>query len=64
MPKITCPKTILPNSNSVGAQCDPPGMKQVGITQFEELCQRFDHHYFAFMAELCKKRDHHLKYRA
>jgi putative transposase len=34
----------------------------VGITQFEELCQRFDHDYPTFMAELRKKRDHYLAF--
>jgi putative transposase len=36
--------------------------EQVGSTQFEELCQRFDHDYPAFMAELRKKRDHYLAF--
>lgn len=36
--------------------------ERLGITQFEELCQRFDHHYPAFMAELRKKRDHYLAF--
>ena len=36
--------------------------EQVGITQFEELCQRFDHDYPTFMAELRKKRDHYLAF--
>jgi len=36
--------------------------EQVGITQFEELCQRFHHDYPAFMAELRKKRDHYLAF--
>lgn len=36
--------------------------EQVGITQFEELCQRFDHHYPTFIAELRKKRDHYLAF--
>jgi len=36
--------------------------EQVGRTQFEELCQRFDHDYPAFMAELRKKRDHYLAF--
>jgi putative transposase len=34
----------------------------VGITQFEELCQRFDRVYPTFMAELRKKRDHYLAF--
>jgi len=36
--------------------------EQVGITQFEELCQRFDPGYPTFMAELRKKRDHYLAF--
>jgi putative transposase len=36
--------------------------EQVGITQFEELCQRFDHDYPTFMTELRKKRDHYLAF--
>ncbi len=36
--------------------------EQVGITQFEELCQRFDPHYPSFMAELRRKRDHYLAF--
>ena len=36
--------------------------EQVGITQFEELCQRFDPDYPTFMAELRKKRDHYLAF--
>ena len=36
--------------------------EQVGRTQFEDLCQRFDHDYPAFMAELRKKRDHYLAF--
>src|SRR6201997_5424617 len=36
--------------------------EQVGSTQFEELCQRFDHDYPAFMTELRKKRDHYLAF--
>jgi putative transposase len=36
--------------------------EQVGLTQFEELCQRFDHDYPAFMGELRKKRDHYLAF--
>jgi putative transposase len=36
--------------------------EQIGITQFEDLCQRFDHHYPAFMTELRKKRDHYLAF--
>jgi putative transposase len=34
----------------------------VGSTQFEELCQRFDHDYPTFIAELRKKRDHYLAF--
>jgi len=34
----------------------------IGITQFEDLCQRFDHDYPAFMTELRKKRDHYLAF--
>jgi putative transposase len=34
--------------------------EQVGITLFEELCQRFDKQYPTFIAELRKKRDHYL----
>jgi transposase-like protein len=34
----------------------------VGITQFEELCQRFEKSYPRFMAELRKKRDHYLAF--
>lgn len=36
--------------------------EQVGITQFEELCERFDRDYPTFMAELRKKRDHYLAF--
>jgi putative transposase len=36
--------------------------EQVGSTQFEQLCQRFDQGYPAFMAELRKKRDHYLAF--
>jgi len=36
--------------------------EQVGSTQFEELCQRFDHDYPTFIAELRKKRDHYLAF--
>jgi transposase-like protein len=36
--------------------------EQVGRTQFEDLCQRFDRDYPAFMAELRKKRDHDLAF--
>src|SRR5262249_30193895 len=36
--------------------------EQVGLAQFEELCQRFDHHYPTFMAELRKKRDQYLAF--
>jgi putative transposase len=36
--------------------------EQVGITQFEELCQRFDHDYPTLMAELRKKHDHYLAF--
>jgi len=36
--------------------------EQVGITQFEELCQRFDHDYPTFMTEPRKKRDHYLAF--
>ena len=34
----------------------------VGITQFEDLCQRFQPGYPSFMAELRKKRDHYLAF--
>ena len=34
----------------------------VGITQFEDLCQRFQQGYPSFMAELRKKRDHYLAF--
>lgn len=34
----------------------------VGITQFEDLCQRFQPGYPSFMAELHKKRDHYLAF--
>jgi putative transposase len=34
----------------------------VGITQFEELCQRFERDYPSFMAELRRKRDHYLAF--
>ena len=34
----------------------------IGITQFEDLCQRFDHDYPAFMTELRKKPDHYLAF--
>jgi putative transposase len=34
----------------------------VGINQFEDLCQRFEHGYPSFMAELRKKRDHYLAF--
>lgn len=36
--------------------------EQVGATQFEELCQRFEKDYPTFMAELRKKRDHYLAF--
>jgi Transposase, Mutator family len=36
--------------------------EQVARTQFEELCQRFDPDYPAFMAELRKKRDPYLAF--
>jgi putative transposase len=36
--------------------------QQVGITQFEELCQRFEKGYPTFIAELRKKRDHYLAF--
>lgn len=36
--------------------------EQVGITQFEQLCQRFENDYPTFMAELRKKRDHYLAF--
>ena len=36
--------------------------EQVGITQFEQLCQRFDNDYPSFMAELRKKKDHYLAF--
>jgi transposase-like protein len=36
--------------------------EQVGITQFEQLCERFDHGYPSFIAELRKKRDHYLAF--
>jgi putative transposase len=36
--------------------------EQVGINQFEDLCQRFEHGYPSFMAELRKKRDHYLAF--
>ena len=35
--------------------------EQVGITQFEQLCERFEK-YLTFMAELRKKRDHDLAF--
>jgi transposase-like protein len=34
----------------------------VGITQFEDLCQRFQPGYPSFMTELRKKRDHYLAF--
>jgi transposase-like protein len=34
----------------------------VGITQFEDICQRFQPGYPSFMAELRKKRDHYLAF--
>jgi putative transposase len=34
--------------------------EQVGITQFDELCKRFEKNYPTFIAELRKKRDHYL----
>ena len=34
----------------------------VGITQFEDLCQRFQPGYPSFLAELRKKRDHYLAF--
>ena len=34
----------------------------VGLTQFEDLCQRFQPGYPSFMAELRKKRDHYLAF--
>jgi putative transposase len=34
--------------------------EQVGMTQFDELCKRFEKHYPTFIAELRKKRDHYL----
>jgi putative transposase len=36
--------------------------EQVGITQFELLCERFDSGYPTFIAELRKKRDHYLAF--
>src|SRR5262245_2035989 len=36
--------------------------QHVGITQFEELCQRFENNYPTFIAELRKKRDHYLAF--
>jgi len=36
--------------------------EQVGITQFEQLCERFQTGYPTFMAELRKKRDHYLAF--
>jgi transposase-like protein len=36
--------------------------EQVGSTQFEELCQRFQPSYPTFVAELRKKRDHYLAF--
>lgn len=36
--------------------------EQVGITQFELLCERFDSGYPSFIAELRKKRDHYLAF--
>ena len=36
--------------------------EQVGITQFEQLCERFDRGYPTFIAELRKKRDHYLAF--
>jgi transposase-like protein len=36
--------------------------EQVGITQFDELCQRFQPSYPTFVAELRKKRDHYLAF--
>ena len=36
--------------------------QQVGITQFEELCKRFEKSYPSFIAELRKKRDHYLAF--
>ena len=36
--------------------------EQVGISQFEQLCERFDHGYPTFIAELRKKRDHYLAF--
>jgi len=36
--------------------------EQVGITQFEQLCERFEASYPTFMAELRKKRDHYLAF--
>jgi len=36
--------------------------EQVGITQFEELCQRFQPSYPTFVAELRKKHDHYLAF--
>ena len=36
--------------------------EQVGSSQFEELCQRFEKSYPAFMAELRKKHDHYLAF--
>jgi putative transposase len=34
--------------------------EQVGMTQFDELCKRFEKNYSTFIAELRKKRDHYL----
>jgi Transposase, Mutator family len=36
--------------------------EQVGIAQFEQLCQRFQESYPSFMAELRKKRDYYLAF--
>jgi len=36
--------------------------EQVGITQFEQLCQRFEPSYPTFVAELHKKRDHYIAF--
>ncbi|MBV8894851.1 MAG: IS256 family transposase [Acidobacteria bacterium] len=36
--------------------------EQVGMTQFEDLCQRFQPGYPHFMAELRKKREHYLAF--
>ena len=34
----------------------------MGISQFEEFCQRFERSYPSFIGELRKKRDHYLAF--